>query len=101
MKDFKIYIKILKNYREILKNYEEFLPRNNRKIAYLVIYGTCKDASYNSVAIFGTAPIFLQSINQNLAETVVVNDTLSFMKVNGVDPVTSSHCDSLVPPKVK
>ncbi|KYM96928.1 hypothetical protein ALC62_12398, partial [Cyphomyrmex costatus] len=69
------------------------------KIAHLVIYGTCKDASYNSVAIFGTAPTFLQSINQNLAETVVVNDTLSFIKVNGVDPVTSSHCDSLVPPK--
>lgn len=64
------------------------------------MYGTCKDASYNSVAIFGTAPIFLQSINQNLAETVVVNDTLSFIKVNGVDPVTSSHCDSLVPPQI-
>lgn len=71
-----------------------------RKIAYFVIYGTCKDSIYNSVAIFGTAPIFLQSINQNLAETVVVNDTLSFMKVNGVEPVTSSHWDSLVPPKV-
>jgi len=71
-----------------------------KKTAHLVIYGTCKDASYNSVAIFDTAPIFLQSINQNLAETVVVNDTLSFIKVNGVDPVTSSHCDSFVPPKV-
>lgn len=73
---------------------------NDGKVAYFVMYGTCRDASYNSVAIFGTAPIFLQSINQNLAETVVVNDTLSFIKVKGVDPVTSSHCDSLVPPKV-
>lgn len=65
------------------------------------MYGMCKDSSYNSVAIFGTAPIFLQSMSQNLAETVVVNDTLSFMKVNGVEPVTSSHCASLVPPKVE
>lgn len=71
-----------------------------RKVPYFVIYGTCKDSIYNSVAIFGTAPIFLQSINQNLAETVVVNDTLSFIKVNGVEPVTSSHCDSLVPPRI-
>lgn len=65
---------------------------------HFIIYGTYRDSSYNSVAIFETAPIFLQSINQNRAETVVVKDTLSFINVKGVDPVTSSHCDSLVPP---
>lgn len=42
--------------------------------------------------------MFLQSINQNLADTVVVNDTQSFTKVNGVDPVTSSHCAREGPP---
>lgn len=65
------------------------------------MYGTYKDSSYNSVAILETAPIFRQSINQNRAETVVVKDTLSFINVNGVEPVTSSHCDSLVPPIFK
>ena len=65
------------------------------------MYGTYKDSSYNSVAIFGTALIFRQSISQNRAETVVVNDTLSFINVSGVEPVTSSHCDSLVPPTFK
>lgn len=63
-----------------------------------MMYGTYKDSSYNSVAIFGTALMLRQSINQNRAETVVVKDTLSFMNVSGVEPVTSSHCDSLVPP---
>lgn len=42
--------------------------------------------------------MFLQSINQNLAETVVVNDTQSFTNVNGVDPVTSSHWAREGPP---
>ncbi len=46
---------------------------------------------YNSVAILVASLMFLQSINQNLADTVVVNDTQSFTNVNGVDPVTSSH----------
>lgn len=45
------------------------------------------------------SPIFLQSISQNLADTVVVNETQSFTKVRGVDPVTSSHCALVVPPE--
>lgn len=53
---------------------------------------------YNSVAIFVASPIFLQSINQNRADTVVVNDTQSLTNVRGVDPVTSSHCARVVPP---
>lgn len=46
---------------------------------------------YKSVAILVASDIFLQSINQNLADTVVVNETQSLTNVNGVDPVTSSH----------
>lgn len=53
---------------------------------------------YSSVAIFVASPTFLQSISQNLAETVVVKDTQSFTNVKGVDPVTSSHCALVVPP---
>lgn len=45
--------------------------------------------------------MFLQSMRRNLAETVVVNEIRSFMKVKGVDPVTSSQWASLVPPVVK
>ena len=45
--------------------------------------------------------MLLQSISQNLAETVVVKDTQSLTKVKGVDPVTSSHCARVVPPVVK
>lgn len=37
-------------------------------------------------------------MSQNLAETVVVNDTQSFTNVRGVDPVTSSHWALVVPP---
>lgn len=40
-----------------------------------------------------------QSINQNLAETVVVKETQSLTKVSGVDPVTSSHWALVVPPE--
>lgn len=68
---------------------------------HLVTYGTKSDSLYKSVAIFGTSLMFLQSINQNLADTVVVKDTLSSMNVKGVDPVTSSHCASLIPPVKK
>lgn len=53
---------------------------------------------YNSVAIFVASPMFLQSINQNRADTVVVNDTQSLTNVNGVDPVTSSHWAREGPP---
>lgn len=53
---------------------------------------------YNSVAIFVASDIFLQSINQNRADTVVVNETQSLTKVSGVDPVTSSHCARDGPP---
>lgn len=41
-----------------------------------------------------------QSISQNRADTVVVNETQSFTNVSGVDPVTSSHCALVVPPKL-
>jgi hypothetical protein len=53
---------------------------------------------YNSVAILVASDIFLQSINQNLADTVVVNETQSLTNVRGVEPVTSSHCALVVPP---
>lgn len=66
-----------------------------------MINGTKSDSLYNSVAIFGTSLMFLQSISQNLADTVVVKETRSFINVRGVDPVTSSHCASLVPPASK
>ena len=56
---------------------------------------------YSSVAIFVASPIFLQSISQNLADTVVVKDTQSLTNVNGVDPVTSSHWALVVPPAPK
>ena len=42
--------------------------------------------------------MFLQSISQNLADTVVVKFTHSLTKVSGVDPVTSSHWALVVPP---
>lgn len=38
-------------------------------------------------------------MSQNLAETVVVNDTQSLTNVKGVDPVTSSHCALELPPR--
>lgn len=53
---------------------------------------------YSSVAILVASPMFLQSISQNLADTVVVKETQSLTKVSGVDPVTSSHCARVVPP---
>lgn len=46
---------------------------------------------YSSVAIFVASSIFLQSISQNLADTVVVKLTQSLTNVSGVEPVTSSH----------
>lgn len=53
---------------------------------------------YSSVAILVASDILRQSMSQNLADTVVVNETQSFTKVNGVEPVTSSHCALVVPP---
>lgn len=53
---------------------------------------------YNSVAIFDASATFRQSINQNRADTVVVNETQSLINVRGVEPVTSSHCALDVPP---
>jgi hypothetical protein len=50
------------------------------------------------VAIFDASATFRQSINQNRAETVVVNETQSLTNVKGVEPVTSSHCALDVPP---
>lgn len=58
----------------------------------LLEFFTCKFTyRYRSVAILVASDIFLQSINQNRADTVVVNETQSLTNVNGVDPVTSSH----------
>lgn len=54
---------------------------------------------YSSVAIFVASLIFLQSISQNLADTVVVKETQSLTNVSGVEPVTSSHWALVVPPK--
>lgn len=42
--------------------------------------------------------MFLQSISQNRADTVVVKETQSLTNVRGVEPVTSSHCALVVPP---
>lgn len=53
---------------------------------------------YKSVAIRAASETFLQSISQNLAETVVVKETQSFTKVKGVEPVTSSHTALFWPP---
>jgi len=53
---------------------------------------------YSSVAIFEASATFRQSISQNRADTVVVNDTQSLINVRGVEPVTSSHCALDVPP---
>lgn len=53
---------------------------------------------YSSVAILVASEIFRQSMSQKRAETVVVNETQSLTKVNGVDPVTSSHCARDGPP---
>lgn len=39
-----------------------------------------------------------QSISQNRADTVVVNETQSLTNVNGVEPVTSSHWARDAPP---
>lgn len=60
--------------------------------------GTCMASRYSSVAIFEASATFRQSISQNRADTVVVNDTQSLTNVSGVEPVTSSHCARDVPP---
>lgn len=39
-----------------------------------------------------------ESMSQNLAETVVVKETVSLIRVSGVDPVTSSHWARVLPP---
>ena len=61
--------------------------------------GTCIASRYSSVAILVASPTFRQSISQNRAETVVVKFTQSLTKCRGVEPVTSSHCALVVPPK--
>lgn len=53
------------------------------------------------MAILAASDTFLQSINQNLADTVVVNDTQSLTNVRGVDPVTSSQIALFCPPSEK
>jgi hypothetical protein len=67
---------------------------------YLAINGTCIASRYSSVAILDASATFRQSISQNRAETVVVNDTQSLINVRGVEPVTSSHCALDVPPTI-
>lgn len=59
---------------------------------FLIIY------RYSSVAILVASEMFRQSMSQNLADTVVVNETQSLTKVKGVDPVTSSHWALVGPP---
>ena len=53
---------------------------------------------YSSVAILVASSMFLQSMSQNRADTVVVKLTQSLTNVRGVDPVTSSHWARVVPP---
>ena len=67
-------------------------------LAYLAMKGTCIASRYSSVAIRVASPMFLQSISQNLAETVVVKLTQSLTKVSGAEPVTSSHWALVCPP---
>ena len=81
-------------------------PKTRREPPYLTYYttyfalkGTCIASRYSSVAILVASPTFRQSISQNLAETVVVKFTQSLTKCRGVEPVTSSHCALVVPPK--
>lgn len=62
--------------------------------------GTCMASRYSSVAILDASATFRQSINQNRADTVVVNETQSLINVRGVEPVTSSHCALDVPPTI-
>ena len=61
------------------------------KTTNLAMKGTWIASWYNSVANLVASLTCRQSINQNLAETVVVNETQSLTNVNGVEPVTSSH----------
>jgi len=68
---------------------------------YLAINGTCMASRYSSVAIFDASATFRQSISQNRADTVVVNETQSLINVRGVEPVTSSHCALDVPPTIR
>lgn len=74
-------------------------PEQN-DLNYLAINGTCMASRYSSVAIFEASATFRQSISQNRADTVVVNDTQSLINVRGVEPVTSSHCALDVPPAI-
>ena len=77
-----------------------FLPFRLMRVCYtyLDIKGTCIASLYSSVAIFVASPTFRQSMSQNLADTVVVNETQSLTNVRGVEPVTSSHWARDVPP---
>ncbi len=68
-------------------------------LTYFAMKGTWIASLYSSVANLVASATFLQSMSQNLAETVVVKSTQSFTKVSGVEPVTSSHCARVGPPK--
>lgn len=70
-------------------------------VLYFAMKGTCMASLYSSVAIFVASAMFLQSISQNLADTVVVKFTQSLTNVKGVEPVTSSHWALVVPPKIE
>lgn len=79
---------------------KKYCPRmlSNCKLTYLAINGTWHISLYNSVAMLPALDTCLQSINQNLADTVVVNETQSLTNVRGVEPVTSSHWALALPP---
>lgn len=56
---------------------------------------------YSSVAILVASEMLRQSISQNRADTVVVNETQSLTKVSGVEPVTSSQTALFCPESEK
>jgi hypothetical protein len=66
-------------------------PVAKKSVIFEVTVKSTNTHLYNSVAILVASEILRQSINQKRADTVVVNETQSFTKVSGVDPVTSSH----------
>lgn len=86
-------VRELPHYKKITENYHHYyhlwaIENSNEWKEYKKVESIYR---YKSVAIFVASDIFLQSISQKRAETVVVNETQSLTKVNGVDPVTSSH----------
>lgn len=85
-------------FRPKIHNFVFFFSVEKVKNFYLAKNGTCMASRYSSVAIFDASATFRQSMSQNRADTVVVNETQSLMNVSGVEPVTSSHCALDVPP---